>query len=499
MAARRRRGDPGRVHAEGLAARAARRGGARRRSPTLLGARSREVVFTSGATEAIAAACWGAAERGGHQVVPAVEHSAVRLSAERHGEVTLVGVDGAGRVDPDARARRRPPRHRARARAVGQPRGRHDPAGRRGRRRLPRAGRARPRRRRPGRRPPRRSTSATSAPTSCRSAPTSSAGRRAPAPSLVRRGLRLRPLLVGGDQERARRAGLENVPAIAGVRRRRRRARHRRPSRPRPPSSAASPTACSPASPTSTASSSTATASTGLPHIVCLGVVDVEPQAVLLGLDRRGVAAHSGSACSSEALEPSPVLEAMGVDAHRSRCACRSAGRPPTPTSTPCSRRRRRSSPSCGRSATSDRNSCTRAVAYALSRLSTGRAQHRTGRRPRLGLADSARPQAIPARRAASRTTHRWRRARRPTTPRRQRRRVRRLRDRSGRHRGARRHRPRRRTATRGRGSDVAPIDRRRPRRQAGRRRGRPRGRPPRHPHRRVVTARARRPPTPLT
>ena len=30
------------------------------------------------------------------------------------------------------------------------------------------------------------------------------------------------------------------------------------------------------------------------------------------------MAAHSGSACSSEALEPSPVLEAMGVDAHRS-------------------------------------------------------------------------------------------------------------------------------------------------------------------------------------
>src|SRR5690606_33529925 len=33
---------------------------------------------------------------------------------------------------------------------------------------------------------------------------------------LVRRGLRLRPLLVGGEQERARRAGLENVPAIVG-------------------------------------------------------------------------------------------------------------------------------------------------------------------------------------------------------------------------------------------------------------------------------------------
>ena len=55
-----------------------------------------------------------------------------------------------------------------------------------------------------------------------------------------------------------------------------------------------------------------------LPHIVCLGVEGIEPQAVLLGLDRAGIAAHSGSACSSESLEPSPVLEAMGVDAHHS-------------------------------------------------------------------------------------------------------------------------------------------------------------------------------------
>jgi cysteine desulfurase len=55
-----------------------------------------------------------------------------------------------------------------------------------------------------------------------------------------------------------------------------------------------------------------------LPHLVCLGFDDVEPQAVLLGLDRAGVAAHSGSACSSVDFQPSPVLEAMGVDAHHS-------------------------------------------------------------------------------------------------------------------------------------------------------------------------------------
>lgn len=55
-----------------------------------------------------------------------------------------------------------------------------------------------------------------------------------------------------------------------------------------------------------------------LPHLACFGVAGIEPQAVLLGLDRRGIAAHSGSACATEGLEPSPVLEAMGVDAHRS-------------------------------------------------------------------------------------------------------------------------------------------------------------------------------------
>ena len=53
-------------------------------------------------------------------------------------------------------------------------------------------------------------------------------------------------------------------------------------------------------------------------HDVRHPVDGIEPQAVLLGLDRAGIAAHSGSACSSEALEPSPVLEAMGVDAHHS-------------------------------------------------------------------------------------------------------------------------------------------------------------------------------------
>jgi cysteine desulfurase len=47
---------------------------------------------------------------------------------------------------------------------------------------------------------------------------------------------------------------------------------------------------------------------------VCFGVDGVEAEPVLIGLDRAGVAVHSGSACSSESIEPSPVLEAMGAD-----------------------------------------------------------------------------------------------------------------------------------------------------------------------------------------
>ncbi|HEY4409337.1 MAG TPA: aminotransferase class V-fold PLP-dependent enzyme, partial [Acidimicrobiia bacterium] len=52
--------------------------------------------------------------------------------------------------------------------------------------------------------------------------------------------------------------------------------------------------------------------------LVCFGVEGVEAEPVLLGLDQRGVAVHSGSSCSSETFEPSPVLSAMGVDADHS-------------------------------------------------------------------------------------------------------------------------------------------------------------------------------------
>ena len=311
-----RAGDPARIHAEGLAARVAVEE-ARQRLADLIGARPREVVFTGGATEAIATACWGAAARGAHQVVPAVEHSAVRLAAERHGEVTLVPVDGRGRVaTEDVLAVVRPDTALVHVQWANHEVGTVQPvaevvAACRERGVLAHVDAA-------------QAVGHVDVDFRALGADLMSisahkfGGPTGVGALLVRQGLRLPPLLVGGDQERARRAGLENVAAIAGL------------------GALCGALAGGPVAADGTEQrrltqrilDGLADGALGLvqygdpvdrvPHIVCFGVEGVEPQAVLLGLDRAGIAAHSGSACSSEALEPSPVLEAMGVDAHHS-------------------------------------------------------------------------------------------------------------------------------------------------------------------------------------
>lgn len=308
-------GDPGRIHEEGLTVRVAIET-AREQVAARFGARPREVVFTSCATEAIATVARGVNGRGRHQVVTAVEHSAVRLAAEREGEVTVVAVDGHGRVDPGAVAAAvRPDTAVVHVQAGNHEVGTTQPVA--------------------------EVIAACAALDVLVHVDAAQANGHLPlafgdlgadlvslsahkfgGPAgvgalLVRRGLRLDPLLVGGDQERARRAGLENIAAVTGF--------------------AAACAALADGALEAEAAEArrltdrvleSVTELDGipiygdpmdrLPHLVCVGIEGVEPQAVLLGLDAAGVAVHSGSACSSEALEPSPVLEAMGVDARRS-------------------------------------------------------------------------------------------------------------------------------------------------------------------------------------
>ncbi len=143
-------------------------------------------------------------------------------------------------------------------------------------------------------------------------------GPKGAAALFVRRGLRFPPFVVGGAQERARRGGIENVPAIVGFGavcaaiggdELEREAQHER---------ALSNALAAGALRRVDGIERYGDPAECLPDLVCLGVEGVEAEPILLALDQRGVAVHSGSSCSSESLEPSPVLTAMGVDADRS-------------------------------------------------------------------------------------------------------------------------------------------------------------------------------------
>jgi cysteine desulfurase len=134
----------------------------------------------------------------------------------------------------------------------------------------------------------------------------------------VRRGLRLSPLVVGGDQERARRGGLENVVGIlgfgaaAGVLAAQNGLRLHDEARGAAALIERLEVGCAPFLGVRGVGDPSATGR--VPHVRCFVVEGVEAEPVLLGLDRYGVSVHSGSACSSESLERSEVLAAMGVN-----------------------------------------------------------------------------------------------------------------------------------------------------------------------------------------
>ncbi|AFZ27426.1 cysteine desulfurase NifS [Cylindrospermum stagnale PCC 7417] len=128
----------------------------------------------------------------------------------------------------------------------------------------------------------------------------------------VRRGVRFRPLLIGGHQERGRRAGTENVPAIIAMgkaaelemlhlpdaTKRERKLRDRL----EKTLLAAIPHCEVNGDPQHR-----------LPNTTNIGFKYIEGEAILLSLNKYGICASSGSACTSGSLEPSHVLRAMGL------------------------------------------------------------------------------------------------------------------------------------------------------------------------------------------
>lgn len=128
----------------------------------------------------------------------------------------------------------------------------------------------------------------------------------------VRKGTRLSPFMLGGHQEAGRRAGTENVPGIVGLGK-----------------------ACELAAANLEEENSKVKAlrdklerellakcpdcrlngdtEDRLPNTSNISFEYIEGEAILLMLDKYGICASSGSACTSGSLEPSHVLRAMGV------------------------------------------------------------------------------------------------------------------------------------------------------------------------------------------
>lgn len=127
----------------------------------------------------------------------------------------------------------------------------------------------------------------------------------------IRRGVRMLPFMTGGRQERNRRAGTENVPALVGLGVAAEIARRKIDTE--GPRLAALRDRLEAAVLSSVPGTNrNGAAAPRVPNTTNISVERVEAESLLIGLDLAGIAVSSGSACSSGTLEPSHVLKAMG-------------------------------------------------------------------------------------------------------------------------------------------------------------------------------------------
>ncbi|MFA5907330.1 MAG: IscS subfamily cysteine desulfurase [Vicinamibacterales bacterium] len=312
-------GNPSSVHHFGQQAKAAL-DDARGAVATLLGAEASEIVFTAGGTESDNIAIRGAAEAlepGGrrHLITSAIEHEAVlntmKALAKRGWRVTTLAVDDSGLVSPDrlrdaitddtalvsvmhANNEIGTIQPIAELAAIAHERGAlfHTDA----------------------------VQSSGKIPVDVRALGVdllSIAGHKFYGPKgtgalWLKRGVRLIPPMTGGRQERNRRAGTENVPALVGlgvaaeVAKQKLASEAERLSVLRDRLEAGILASV-------TGSARNGAISPRVPNTANVSINGVESESLLIGLDLAGIAVSSGSACSSGTLEPSHVLKAMGL------------------------------------------------------------------------------------------------------------------------------------------------------------------------------------------
>jgi cysteine desulfurase len=292
----------------------------------LLNCRAAEIVFTSGGTEADNLGIFGMVRAGDHIVTSAIEHHAVLnscLRLEKMGSsVTYVHVDGRGLVDPeDVRRALRPNTRLISIMMANNETGVLQPVEAIGRI----AAEA----------DIYFHTDAVQAAGKCvidvqkiGCDLLSLSGHKMHAPQgtgalYIHKGTLIEPLFYGGNHERQRRAGTENVPGIVAL-------------------GKAAEIAVAPFQNGEVARlealrnrlqqgildavDETGVNGEGAPRVPTTTNIHfdhIEGEALIIALDLKGLAVSTGAACSSGALEPSHVLIAMGLAPERARASVR--------------------------------------------------------------------------------------------------------------------------------------------------------------------------------
>ena len=292
----------------------------------LLNCRPAEIVFTSGGTEADNLAIFGLVKKGDHVISSTIEHHAV-LNSCRHletmgCEVTYVAVDSQGVINPDdVRRALRPDTKLISVMMANNETGVLQPVEEIGRvareadvffhtDAVQAAGK----------------TPIDTQKIGCDLLSISAHKMHAPqgiGALYVRKGTLIEPMLFGGNHERSRRAGTENVAAIVGFGKAAEIAREGLENGEMPRLQGLRDRLQKKIQETVDEIGVNGEGAPRVPTTTNIYFEHIEGEPLVIALDLKGLSVSTGAACSSGAIEPSHVLTAMGLSPERARASLR--------------------------------------------------------------------------------------------------------------------------------------------------------------------------------